>query len=109
VARGRVLHDRYELDELPVGRGGMGEVWLGRDVKLDREVAVKLNRFPDDANDPDLVRRFVRESRITALLEHPGVPAVYDMGTHEGRPSMVVERIRGISVADVVAEHGPCP
>ncbi len=107
MARGRVLHDRYELDELPVGRGGMGEVWLGRDVKLDREVAVKLIRFPDDADDPDLVRRFVRESRITARLEHPGVPAVYDVGTHEGRPFMVMERIRGISLADVVVEHGP--
>lgn len=105
----RVLNGRYELDELPIGKGGMGEVWLGRDVKLDREVAVKLIRFPGDGSDQEFVRRFVRESRITARLEHPGVPAVYDVGTHDGRPFMVMQRIRGISVADLVAEQGPLP
>lgn len=104
-----VLNARYHLDDLPVGRGGMGEVWLGRDVKLDREVAVKLIRFPGDEHDEEFVRRFVRESRITARLEHPGVPAVYDVGTHEGRPFMVMERVHGVTVADLVAEHGPLP
>jgi len=105
----RVLNDRYELDELPIGKGGMGEVWFGRDVKLGRPVAVKLIRFPDDQRDDELVRRFVRESRITARLEHPGVPAVYDVGTHEGRPFIVMQRIVGISCADLIAEHGPLP
>jgi serine/threonine protein kinase len=104
-----VLNDRYELDPLPIGRGGMGEVWLGRDVKLEREIAVKLIRFPDGVHDEELVRRFVRESRITARLEHPGVPPVYDVGTHDGRPFMVMQRIRGISVADLVAEQGALP
>jgi serine/threonine protein kinase len=104
-----VLNDRYELEPLPIGRGGMGEVWVGRDVKLEREIAVKLIRFPDGVHDDELVRRFVRESRITARLEHPGVPPVYDVGTHDGRPFMVMQRIRGISVADLVAEHGALP
>ncbi|HEX5493681.1 MAG TPA: serine/threonine-protein kinase [Mycobacteriales bacterium] len=106
---GRVINGRYELAELPVGTGGMGEVWLGRDTKLDREVAVKFIRYPGGVRDPELDRRFVRESRITARLEHPGVPAVYDVGTHEGRPYLVMQRIGGISVADLVAEHGPLP
>ncbi|GEL18366.1 serine/threonine-protein kinase [Pseudonocardia asaccharolytica] len=109
MARRRILNGRYELDELPVGKGGMGEVWLGRDIRLEREVAVKLIRFPDDVADEELVRRFVRESRITARLEHPGVPAVYDVGTQAGRPFMVMQRIRGISVSDLIAEHGPLP
>lgn len=104
-----VLNERYELDPLPIGRGGMGEVWLGRDVKLEREIAVKLIRFPDGVHDEELVRRFVRESRITARLEHPGVPPVYDVGVHDGRPFMVMQRIHGITVADLVAEHGPLP
>jgi serine/threonine protein kinase len=104
-----VLNDRYELEPLPIGRGGMGEVWVGRDIKLEREVAVKLIRFPDGVPDEELVRRFVRESRITARLEHPGVPPVYDVGTHEGRPFMVMQRIHGITVADLVAEQGPLP
>jgi eukaryotic-like serine/threonine-protein kinase len=109
VAAKTVIHQRYELDELPLARGGMGEVWTGRDVKLEREVAVKFIRFPDDQPDEELVRRFVRESRITARLEHPGVPAVYDVGTHDGRPYLVMQRIRGISIADLNAEHAPLP
>jgi hypothetical protein len=66
-----VLDDRYDLDDLPIGRGGMGEVWGARDLRLDRRVAIKLIRFPDGTPDPELVRRFHRESRITARLE-PG-------------------------------------
>lgn len=104
-----VINSRYELDELPLARGGMGEVWTGRDIKLEREVAVKFIRFPDGQPDQELVRRFVRESRITARLEHPGVPAVYDVGTHESRPYLVMQRIHGISVADLNAEHAPLP
>ncbi|MUL42059.1 protein kinase [Streptomonospora sp. PA3] len=83
----------------------MGEVWEGHDTRLDREVAVKFVRFPDGERDDEMVRRFVRESRITARLRHPGVPAVYDAGHHEGRPYLVMQRIRGISVADLVAEQ----
>lgn len=105
----RVINGRYELAELPIAVGGMGEVWLGRDIRLDREIAVKFIRYPGGTPDRELDRRFVRESRITARLEHPGVPAVYDVGTHDGRPYLVMQRIRGVSVADLVAEHGPLP
>ncbi|SCL28644.1 Serine/threonine protein kinase [Micromonospora pallida] len=103
---GTLINGRYELDVLPIGRGGMGEVWLGHDTKLDRPVAVKFIRFPNGEPDRDYIRRFVRESRITARLEHPGVPAVYDVGTHDGRPYLVMQRIIGISVSDLVAEQG---
>ncbi|WP_261555895.1 serine/threonine-protein kinase [Frankia tisae] len=107
---GRWMIDRrYELEALPLAKGGMGEVWVGRDVKLDREIAVKFVRFPDGRPDEELVRRFIRESRITARLVHPGVPAVYDAGTHEGRPYLVMQRVHGISVADLVAEQGALP
>jgi serine/threonine protein kinase len=104
-----LINSRYELEKLPIARGGMGEVWVGRDIKLEREIAVKFVRFPDDTPDPDLIRRFVRESRITARLEHPGVPAVYDVGTYDGRPFLVMQRVRGISVADLIAEQGQLP
>jgi serine/threonine protein kinase len=69
----------------------MGEVWGARDTRLDRRVAIKFIRFPDDADGPELVRRFERESRITARLEHPGVPAVFDSGTDTGRPLVLGE------------------
>ncbi|EIV94878.1 serine/threonine-protein kinase [Frankia sp. QA3] len=104
-----MIDRRYELEALPLAKGGMGEVWVGRDVKLDREIAVKFVRFPDGRPDEELVRRFIRESRITARLVHPGVPAVYDAGTHEGRPYLVMQRVHGISVADLVAEQGALP
>lgn len=100
-----MINDRYELAALPLARGGMGEVWVGRDVKLEREVAVKFVRLPEGEDDDDLLRRFARESRITARLQHPGVPAVYDVGTHRGRPYLVMQRIRGITIADLIAEQ----
>ncbi|EYT92568.1 serine/threonine protein kinase [Frankia casuarinae] len=104
-----MIDRRYELEAVPLAKGGMGEVWVGRDVKLDREIAVKFVRFPDGQPDQELIRRFIRESRITARLLHPGVPAVYDAGTHEERPYLVMQRVHGLSVADLVAEQGALP
>lgn len=101
-----VVNGRYELEPLPVAKGGMGEVWFGHDTRLDRRVAVKFVRFPEGKPDEELIRRFVRESRIASRLEHPGVPAIYDAGVHEDRPFLVMQRINGLSVADLVAEQG---
>mgnify|MGYP001036396341 CR=1 FL=1 len=107
---GRILiNGRYELEPSPIGKGGMGEVWGGRDIRLGRDIAVKFIRYGSEKPSDELVRRFEREARITARLEHPGVPAVYDVGVHEGRSYLVMQRIRGISVADLVAEQGPLP
>jgi serine/threonine protein kinase len=107
---GRKLSDgRYELAS-KIGHGGMGEVWLGRDVRLEREIAVKFLRVSGGKPDEEHIRRFVRESRITARLRHPGVPVVYDGGLDEnGWPFLVMERVRGISVADLISEQGPLP
>ncbi|MFI7080616.1 protein kinase [Micromonospora sp. NPDC049903] len=108
MARRALVNGRYELGERPSGQGGMGEVWFGRDIRLDRPIAVKFVRLPPDEPD-DYVRRFVRESRITARLEHPGVPAVYDVGTHDRRPYLVMQRIHGTSLKALLADHGPLP
>jgi serine/threonine protein kinase len=70
-----------------IGRGGMGDVYRARDRAIDREVAVKVlqARFAPDS--PTAVR-FVEEARITGQLQHPGIPAVYRVGTsRDGRPS----------------------
>jgi eukaryotic-like serine/threonine-protein kinase len=99
---------RYQL-RLPLGSGGMAEVHEAVDTRLGRTVAVKFAKLPDDRPDTELVRRFIRESRITAALSHPGVPAVYDTGTYRGRPYLVLERVEGISVADLIAESGALP
>jgi hypothetical protein len=109
VSKRTLINDRYELDDLPIARGGMGDVWGGRDIRLDRPVAVKLIRSHDGVSEQDYVRRFVRESRITARLQHPGVPAVYDAGTHAGRPYLVMQRVYGLSLSDLIAEQGQLP
>jgi serine/threonine protein kinase len=105
----RLLDGRYELNTIPLARGGMGEVYEGRDIRLEREVAVKFIRFPGDADTDEraeMVRRFVRESRITAELQHPGVPSVFDAGSGDDkRPYLVMQRVHGVSVADLVAER----
>ncbi|MEU2614129.1 serine/threonine-protein kinase [Micromonospora sp. NPDC007271] len=104
-----LLNGRYELESLPVPGGAMGQVWFGRDTTLDREIAVKFIRLHEGRDEDALVRRFRRESRIMARLEHPGVPAVYDWGEQDGRPFLVMQRIRGISVYDLIAEQAPLP
>ncbi|MBG0828257.1 serine/threonine protein kinase [Planomonospora sp. ID67723] len=103
-----VIGDRYVLDDLPLGQGGMGAVYAGHDEHLDRRVAVKFLRLltgPDE----ELKRRFLREARILARLEHPGAPVLYDFGTFEQRLFQVMQFIEGVTVADLVSEHGPLP
>ena len=92
------------LDE--VGRGGMGVVYRARDLSLNRDVAVKLLR-PDCPPDGTSARRFLAEARITAQLQHPGIPAVYHVGTlPDGRPFLAMKLIRGQTLADLL-KTGP--
>ena len=91
---------RYEVGVL-LGRGGMGEVREGLDVRLGRPVAIKLLRA-DLAADPELRRRFESEARAAAGLNHPNVVAVYDTGEHDGTPFIVMERMAGRTVADEI-------
>ena len=74
----KVLAGRYEVLEL-IGRGGMAEVYLGRDKRLSRTVAIKLLRS-DIAEDPTFQARFRREAQSAAALNHPAIVGVYDFG-----------------------------
>ncbi|WP_406674070.1 protein kinase [Nonomuraea sp. N2-4H] len=103
----QTIGGRYELDPLSRRGGGMGEVWFGYDKRLDRPIAIKfirVDRLPDGKPDNELAQRFVRESRITARLEHPGVPAVYDCGTHQDNLYLVMQQIPGVSVETLLDE-----
>ena len=107
MSKRTLINGRYELEPLPLARGGMGEVWAAHDTQLDRPVVVKLIRSSEGVPESDdYVRRFLRESRITARLQHPGVPAVHDVGVHEGRHFLVMQRIHGMSLSDLIAESG---
>ncbi|MFI6332475.1 serine/threonine-protein kinase [Micromonospora chersina] len=108
-ARDRI-GDRYELT-YPVGRGGMGQVWAGYDERLDRPVAVKFLRqmeVPEDGREA-AVKRFRREARVTARLDHPGVPAVHDLGQHGDDLYLVMQLVPGMVLADLIAEEEELP
>ncbi|MFI7009820.1 protein kinase [Streptomyces sp. NPDC050145] len=107
---GRVVAGRYELSTL-IGQGGMGQVWTAYDQRLDRRVAVKLVR-PDrvaGAEAEELRRRFLRESRVTAQVDHPGLVTVHDAGSEDGDLYLVMQYIDGSDLADHLAEHAPYP
>ena len=95
------LAGRYELVEV-VGRGGMGEVWAARDLRLGRSVAVKLLN-PTMASDGGVRERFETEARSAARLSHPSVVQVFDSGEHDGVPFLVMELLPGRTLADEVA------
>ncbi|BBX54171.1 hypothetical protein GCM10009645_30120 [Mycolicibacterium poriferae] len=106
-AQQEVLGGRYELRGV-LGRGGMAEVRDAWDRQLGRPVAVKL-LYPGASTQPDTRRRFATEARAAAVVNHPHVVAVHDTGVHEGRHYIVLERLPGQSLADVLARSGPLP
>ncbi|MEV6305959.1 protein kinase [Actinoplanes sp. NPDC051861] len=101
-----LLAARYRLGE-PLGRGGMGEVWLARDETLQRDVAIKAIDQPPGAEDEAAARRTLREARAAARLNHPGVVQVYDVLQLDGRTWIVMEYVPSRSLRDVIAEEGP--
>ncbi|MEV7727840.1 serine/threonine-protein kinase [Streptomyces sp. NPDC087917] len=105
----RVVAGRYRLLG-PLGRGGMGIVWRARDEVLGREVAVKEVRAPagmDTAEIERMYRRLEREAWAAARVSHRGVVTVYDVASEDGRPWIVMELVRGLSLAEVLEAEGP--
>jgi serine/threonine protein kinase len=94
----------YELiDE--IGHGGMGVVYHARDAALDRDVAVKLlseHYLPDSLP----AQRFLSEARITGQLQHPGIPAVHQVGTlADGRPFLAMRLIKGSTLEAILKQR----
>ncbi|MFI8950100.1 serine/threonine-protein kinase [Streptomyces sp. NPDC053750] len=99
----------YELTH-ELGRGGMGVVWAAYDRSKDREVAVKLLAVGGRAGAPStLERRFLREASLTRRLEHPGIPAVHDHGSHDGELFLVMDLVPGRTLDAVLESDGPLP
>jgi hypothetical protein len=94
----KLAGDRYELEDR-LGHGGMATVYRARDLKLDREVAIKL--LADNfAGDDEVRKRFSREARLAARLDHPNVVQVFDVGEDEDRPFIVMEHVEGGTLED---------
>ncbi len=88
-----------------VGRGGMGVVYRARDLRLAREVAVKLLR-QDYPADSAACARFLAEAQVTGQLQHPGVPAVHELGRlPDGRPFLAMKLVRGRTLHDLLRER----
>jgi serine/threonine-protein kinase len=104
----QVLGERYEIGGV-LGRGGMAEVHRGRDLRLGREVAVKVLRS-DLARDPSFQVRFRREAQAAASLNHPAIVAVYDTGEDRtatgATPYIVMEYVEGETLRDVLRREG---
>lgn len=104
--RGLVLDGRYRL-ERPLAEGGMGSIWVGHQIALEREVAVKLLRV--GSSEP-LRARLRREALALAAVFHPAIVQVYDYGeTPGGSPYLVMELVRGDTLGARLSREGPFP
>ncbi|HEY7121496.1 MAG TPA: serine/threonine-protein kinase [Solirubrobacterales bacterium] len=101
----KLAGDRYELEDR-LGHGGMATVYRARDLKLDREVAIKL--LADNyAGDEEIRTRFSREARLAARLDHPNVVQVFDVGEDDDRPYIVMEHVAGGTLDDRLNRRDP--
>lgn len=108
---GDLLAGRYRLQRL-LGTGAMGVVWLARDERLGREVAVKkllIQPGLEPARADEARRRAMREGRVAARLHHPHVIGVFDVVTDDGLPVLVMEYLPSRSLAEIMSDRGPLP
>src|SRR5881296_3038175 len=92
--------NQYQVTAV-LGAGGMGEVFRARDMRLNRDVAVKV--LPKDfVADADRLRRFEQEAKTLAALNHPNILTIHDAGVHEGAPYLVSELLEGKTLREVL-------
>jgi serine/threonine protein kinase len=97
----RIKH--YEIEKL-IGKGGMGMVYLARDVRLDRSVAFKVLK-PELTADPDRRRRFLQEARAASAVTHPAIAQIYDVDEEGETIFMAMEFVEGRTVRQLIADH----
>ncbi len=104
---GHVLDDRYEV-LAKLARGGMATVYRARDLRLMRTVAVKIMRR-DLGEDDDFAAKFDHEARAAATINHPAVVGVFDQGTAQGQPYIVMEFVEGETLRRRISRDAPLP
>src|SRR5690349_10189089 len=93
---------RYEIRS-KIGEGGMGEVYLARDIKLDRKVALKILP-PELAANKDRMRRFVQEAKAAAALNHPNIAHIYEIGQGNDIHFIAMEFIDGQTLRELIKD-----
>jgi len=101
---GYTLSSRYEIREV-IARGGMATVYLAGDLRLDREVAVKVIH-PHLSEDPVFRDKFFREARMLAKVNHANLVNIFDQGDDQGNAFIVLELVQGITLRDAIKEFG---
>src|SRR3954468_10953335 len=103
----KILNDRYELEQ-KIGEGGMARVYRGRDLRLNRQVAIKVlhSHFASDAN---FLQRFHHEAQAAANLRHPNIVDVYDVGQDADMHYIVMEYVAGSDLKALLMRNGALP
>ncbi|PJN87098.1 Stk1 family PASTA domain-containing Ser/Thr kinase [Bacillus sp. mrc49] len=104
---GRRINGRYKLIEM-VGGGGMANVYLARDMILDRDVALKILRM-DFNNDEEFIKRFNREAQSATSLAHPNIVSIYDVGEEDAIYYIVMEYVDGFTLKQYIQKYYPIP
>jgi eukaryotic-like serine/threonine-protein kinase len=104
---GRLLDDKFRLIRR-LGSGGMASVWLARNIRVDKQVALKLIR-PEVLRSEDMVARFRSEAKAAGRIEHPNICEILDYGVGPVGPYIVLEYLRGRNLAEIIREDGPLP
>ena len=104
---GKTLDGRYEIISL-VGEGGMAWVYRATDLRLNRDVAVKIMR-EDAASDETIRSRFCAESHAVAMLSHPNIVAVYDVSHSDALEYIVMELVDGVTLLQYMERRANCP
>ncbi|GAA0612669.1 serine/threonine protein kinase PrkC [Virgibacillus siamensis] len=105
MLNGHLLNERYKIQET-IGGGGMANVYLGTDVILDREVAIKVLRL-EYAHDEEFIARFDREAKAATSLSHPNIVNIYDVGEEDDILYMVMEYVNGMTLKEYIQRFGP--
>ena len=105
---GQLMHHRYRLDKR-LAQGGMGEVWKGYDIELNRPVAIKALRSDLDDPNSSRLRRLRAEAHNSADLAHPNIAALFDYYENDGVGFLVMEYVDSPSLAQIYKERAPMP
>ncbi|MDO5033470.1 MAG: Stk1 family PASTA domain-containing Ser/Thr kinase [Eubacteriales bacterium] len=105
ISKGFILDERYEVEEA-LGQGGMAYVYLARDLRTGRRVALKLMR-DELSGDQEFIRRFATEARAAASLDHPNIVQVVDYGQDGDVRYIVQEFVNGNNLKEIILENGP--